>query len=119
MCSTERIFNELYLQGMAMEMTHVRFAKELQEILNVSDVNAYYCGAIYPDSRYFTGLPRVRTHGEHSPKLSSLQNATDFEKGWATHLYYDEVATAKLRSIPGCPSGKNEQGNYIWQFNLE
>lgn len=98
-----------------MEVTHIRFARALKEVLGVTDENAYYCGAIYPDSRYLSKLPRRSTHGDHCPRLGQ-ENLSDFEKGWATHLFYDETSHDQLLSLTLCPEGELSQGSLVWQF---
>lgn len=74
---------------MAMEMTHVRFALELISDLDVQDRGAYLSGAVYPDSRYYTHIERDKTHGDHVPVDPFNRELTDFQKGWATHIFYD------------------------------
>lgn len=78
---------------MAMEGTHVRFARDLARRLGVVDEKAYYSGAVYPDSRYATGVSRDATHhGAACPQDPFATGLSDFQKGWATHAYYDEAA---------------------------
>lgn len=72
---------------MAFEATHIRFARDLAPLLRVQNFPAYFAGAVYPDSRYMTGIGRDQTHGHR--RLTP--EATDFEKGWFTHLLYDEL----------------------------
>lgn len=84
---------------MAMEATHVRFARDLAERLGVSDFAAYYSGAVYPDSRYATGIPRTATHNDPLCPQDPFQHGLgDFEKGWATHLLYDHESMMARRS---------------------
>lgn len=84
---------------MAMEATHVLFARHLGEALHVQDKAAYYTGCIYPDSRYVTGVDRRVTHGEGTPQDPFKNGLTDFEKGWATHLLYDRISGEHLRRL--------------------
>jgi len=101
---------------MAMELTHVRFAKQLKERLEICDENAYYAGAIYPDSRYITHIERTRTHGEFCPQDIFASGLTDFEKGWATHLVYDRLAGPVFWKLSPWPDEEVHQGNRVWQF---
>jgi hypothetical protein len=98
---------------MAMELTHVRFAHDLKEVLKVTDENAYYCGAIYPDSRYVTGMCRDKTHGNSMTRDPFTSGLTDFEKGWSTHLLYDRKASSLYRALTPepdrVPEGTDEQ----------
>lgn len=81
-----------------MEATHVRFARDLAGRLGVLDFAAYYSGAVYPDSRYATGIPRTATHNDPMCPQDPFQNGLgDFEKGWATHLLYDHESMVARR----------------------
>lgn len=75
---------------MAFPASHIRFALGLVDTLQVEDMNTYVSGAVYPDSRFYTGLERVKTH----PKgldYEYLHNKSDFYKGWGTHLKCDDI----------------------------
>ncbi|MFA6018316.1 MAG: hypothetical protein WCT28_01615 [Patescibacteria group bacterium] len=84
---------------MALEATHVRFALDLLPCLHVSDIESYCAGAVYPDTRIATGLPREMTHGPRCPHDPSAEGFSDFQKGWAAHLLYDEIAGDELRKL--------------------
>lgn len=84
---------------MALQATHFRIAQELAETIGIKDLEAYYCGALYPDSRYRTNIPRSETHGPQCPHNPFDQSLTDFEKGWATHLLYDEISGEMQKAI--------------------
>ncbi len=74
---------------MALEATHIRFALDMQEKYKPTDVGKYVAGAIYPDSRYVTGIDRHLTHLEEGDREKLLQS--DFGKGWHAHLVCDDV----------------------------
>lgn len=99
-----------------MELTHVRFARDLKDRLGVEDESAYYAGTIYPDSRYMTKIDRGLTHAGSSPRDPFLDGLTDFEKGWATHLLYDRLAHPQYVQLSPWLNEKTEQGNHVWQF---
>ncbi|MEK7620239.1 MAG: hypothetical protein AAB413_03305 [Patescibacteria group bacterium] len=101
---------------MAMELTHVRFARDLKDRLGVVDEAAYYAGTIYPDSRYMTKLHRNLTHAGSSPQDPFASGLSDFEKGWATHLTYDRLAHPQYVGLSQWPEEKTQQGNHVWQF---
>ena len=101
---------------MAMELTHVRFAQDLKEVLNVQDDAAYYAGAVYPDSRYSTNIDRSLTHGGNSPNNPFTPGLSDFEKGWATHLSYDRNAHPRYVALSPWSIEQAQQGNQVWQF---
>lgn len=100
---------------MAMEATHVRFARDLSERLGVLDFVAYYSGAVYPDSRYATGIPRTATHNDSLCPQDPFQHGLgDFEKGWATHLIYDrESMLARREALTMIPDEFRNDG---WAF---
>ena len=77
----------------------MRFARDLASLAGVVDEAAYYAGAIYPDSRYLTGVSREQTHRIDVPTFPFTNDQTDFQKGWATHLLYDDLAGARLKSF--------------------
>ncbi len=74
---------------MALEATHIRFALDMQVKYNPTDVGKFIAGAIYPDSRYVTGIDRTLTHLGESDREKLLQS--DFGKGWHAHLVCDDV----------------------------
>lgn len=73
---------------MALTATHLRFALEVKDGLNVQNLEQYFSGTMYPDSRYFTGVAREVTHDE-SLFVGDLRVLDDFRKGWAMHLVCD------------------------------
>ncbi len=99
---------------MAMEATHIRFARDLAEHLDVQNLNDYFAGAVYPDSRYVTGLERDETHSQSSDPFDS--RLSDFQKGWATHLLYDELAGGRQRSLIPAELQEGERQNEWWVF---
>jgi len=99
-----------------MELTHVRFARDLKGRLGIEDESAYYAGTIYPDSRYMTKIDRHLTHAGASPQDPFVDGLTDFEKGWATHLMYDRLAHPQYVQLSPWPEEKAGPGNRVWQF---
>ena len=84
---------------MAFPATHVRFAADLAPHLSIEDYQAYYTGSLYPDSRYFTQVTRDATHGPECPRDPFRIGLSDFERGWATHLLYDETVGVEQQLI--------------------
>lgn len=74
---------------MPLEATHIRFALDLQDKYNVKNINQYMSGAIYPDSRYVTGIDKKLTHDDKFllPEFA----IDDFRKGWQVHQICDLV----------------------------
>jgi len=101
---------------MAMELTHVRFARDLKERLSIENESAYYTGTIYPDSRYMTRIDRNLTHAGSSPQDPFAGGLSDFEKGWTTHLFYDHHAHPLYVQFSPWPEEKAQPGNQVWQF---
>lgn len=106
---------------MAMEATHVRFARDLAGTLGVTDEGAYYSGAIYPDSRYATGIPREATHdGPACPRNPFAPGLSDFEKGWATHLLYDrESGPARKEALAGLVRDEDQSDGWAFHTALK
>lgn len=84
---------------MAMEATHVLFARDLQKDLSIEDPVAFFTGCIYPDSRYVTRVSRDLTHGIGTPQDPFAKGLSDFEKGWATHFLYDRLEGRRMREL--------------------
>jgi hypothetical protein len=82
---------------MSLEATHIRFALDFKEKFEVQDMKKYISGAVYPDSRYISGIDRSLTHGEVflTPDLS----ASDFEKGCQAHQICDKIHNRVRKTI--------------------
>ncbi len=74
---------------MSLPATHLRFALAIREDLGAADLEHYVSGAVYPDTRYLTGVPRRLTHD--FGRFAGSAALTDFEKGWLAHLLGDRV----------------------------
>lgn len=101
---------------MAGQGTHVRFAVDLIKPDLSVDWEKYLSGAIYPDSRYLTGINRNLTHPEEF--LADKKFFNDyFGKGWCTHLLCDrlqiEVIKDKLPEL-FVRSDNVVYGNELW-----
>lgn len=79
---------------MALPITHIRFALDFKDKYKISNLSYYLSGAIYPDSRYLTGIDRVLTHNDQI--LDKDWADTDFKKGWQSHCLCDlaHISTA-------------------------
>lgn len=99
---------------MALEATHLRFALDVRDDYHVADLSRYLSGAIYPDSRYVSGVDRVLTH----PKAFSdipLPTSDDFRKGWETHLIYDLLQGEVFSGMSESMRGGVRQGDDVWR----
>ena len=98
---------------MALEATHIRFALDVREKYKPLDFGKYVAGAIYPDSRYVTGIDRKLTHLDVSDREKLLQS--DFGKGWHAHLVCDDVQWAVTKELfPEIFQLKMGNGNEGW-----
>lgn len=99
---------------MALEATHIRFALDLKDKYQVKDVAQYVAGAIYPDSRYFSGLDRILTHPTDFMDWH-WDEADDFKKGWFVHLLADRIQWLVIKEdLPDILEGKYGQGSEVW-----
>ncbi len=83
---------------MALTATHLRFALEMKDKLLVQHMEQYLSGAMYPDSRYFTGVAREVTHDE-SLLAGDVRQLDDFRKGWAMHLVCDRTQGKAMEQL--------------------
>ncbi len=97
---------------MALQATHIKFALDLKEKYKPKNLKKYISGAVYPDSRYVTGLNRDLTHGTH---LLNMDLTDDFKKGWHSHLVCDNLLGIVMDKI--LPNKFNRQKNVIRQGN--
>ena len=74
---------------MALPATHIRFAAAIADRLAISDLNAYFSGTLYPDSRWVSGIARNQTHDHRflGPDFPS----DDFTRGWHVHCVCDRI----------------------------
>lgn len=100
---------------MAYEATHLRFAHDLKPHLDIQGDRAYYTGAVYPDSRYVTGIERDLTHKKDVPGDPFTSGLSDFEKGWATHLLYD-TAQGELLTVLNLRMEERGRQKGAWQY---
>jgi hypothetical protein len=96
---------------MSFLATHLRFALDIKDKYQVSDLSQYLSGTIYPDSRYFTALDRDLTHNEDI--LVDNWANTDFKKGWQVHQFCDQFHEIARKDIfPKFFSKKDN--DHIW-----
>ncbi|MFH0857106.1 MAG: hypothetical protein V1860_04375 [bacterium] len=77
--------------------THIRFANDLKTKYKIKNLNEYFSGAIYPDSRWLCGIRRSLTHSKKI--LASDFAKTDFKKGWKTHQICDDIFDIKIKEL--------------------
>lgn len=99
---------------MALEATHIRFALDLKDKYRVTELDKYLSGAIYPDSRYVTGIDRNLTHSDAFTHEAFYLN-DDFKKGWAAHLLCDKIQYEVTKELlPQIFIGTKGQGSETW-----
>ncbi len=95
---------------MALEATHIKFALDLKHNFNITDLSAYICGTIYPDSRYISGIDRNLTHS--ADDILSLRT-TDFTIGWFMHIVCDTAGNQLFKKlIPELGVNLSRHGQY-------
>ncbi len=102
---------------MSFQATHLQFANQVKEILNIGDLTRYFSGTLYPDSRYITGVDRAKTHTDARIEPQKILDLTDdFHKGWQVHLWYDKLALHHLDQVAlGRPYQPDDMSNpEIW-----
>lgn len=98
---------------MALEATHLRFAFDLKDHYQVKDLSRYLSGAVYPDSRYVTGIDRRLTHPDDWRNWQT--ESDDFKKGWFVHLLLDSLQYEVTRELlPEVFNGQSGQGGEVW-----
>lgn len=75
---------------MALEGTHIQFALDVQNIYKPDNLDQYVSGAVYPDSRYMTGIDRSLTHYDELYTVDASEKS-NFKKGMASHMVCDKV----------------------------
>lgn len=99
---------------MALVATHIKFAVDLKDELQVKDIKRYIVGTVYPDSRYVTGIDRELTHPRDFLSWR-WRELDDFKKGWLVHLIVDEVQWQFTKAeLPQVLAGEVIQGNDFW-----
>ncbi|MDO8594127.1 MAG: hypothetical protein Q7R93_01250 [bacterium] len=99
---------------MALEATHIRFALDLQKKYEPTDLRKYVSGAIYPDSRYVTGIDRHLTHLDRLTR-EKLLSSGDFGKGWHAHLVCDDIQYEVTKELlPEVFKEKSAFGKETW-----
>jgi hypothetical protein len=92
---------------MALEATHIRFSEDIKEKLDVTDIEKYISGTLYPDTRYMTKISREMTHPADFINDPSFFE-DDFRKGWYSHLIYDKILKEYTdQELSGFFSGSN------------
>lgn len=100
---------------MALTATHLRFALEMKDVLQVQHMERYLSGAMYPDSRYFTGVAREVTHDE-SLFSGDVLTMDDFHRGWAMHLACDRFQGEAMKQLFPEEASLTKPGEEGWIF---
>jgi hypothetical protein len=83
---------------MPLSASHIKFALDQIDYFKPNDLDKYLEGAIYPDSRYLSGLDRSKTH-DYDFWLEKFWHDNDFKKGWASHNISDKAYLNGIREI--------------------
>lgn len=84
---------------MALEGTHALFAIRMAKVVGAKNLDELISGSVYPDSRCVTGVQRDSTHLLNVPGVPFGGTESDFEKGWALHIEYDEYQNSRFTEI--------------------
>ena len=104
---------------MALEGTHIRFALDLKDNLQIKNLDKYLSGTIYPDSRYVTKIDRNITHFEN-PLNKNFYKNDDFKKGWVIHLLCDQIQTDVFgQTFATKFPPKNTLGSWVFKTSLK
>jgi len=100
---------------MPLPTTHIKYALDVKDRYEVSNLAEYISGTVYPDSRYFTGIDRNLTHNNNllAPDFAT----SDFKKGWVVHFLCDKAGNqAKGELFAELLSGANpnDWGTPAW-----
>lgn len=76
---------------MCSPIGHLLFAKQIKDkyFPNVDEL-AYYSGTLFPDIRYYVGIPKASTH-DLTKKISEIKDVSDWYKGLWVHSILDRV----------------------------
>jgi hypothetical protein len=83
---------------MPLQASHIKFALDQLTYFKPEDLGKYLSGAVYPDSRYLSGMDRSVTHSQDF-WLEGFWRGDDFRKGWASHNISDRAYTRGIRKI--------------------
>ncbi len=94
---------------MSIDASHIRFALDLKEDLNIKNLNKYLAGSVYPDSRHITKIDRNLTHNNDLID-DYFVGDNDFRKGWIAHLMVDNVQHEHMfKDFPDLPEKFTEE----------
>lgn len=97
---------------MALPATHIRFALDLAPIYPVKHLNRYIAGSLYPDSRWLTGVERLKSHGRRyfEPDFPN----SDYTYGIHVHCVCDAIQSQLFEAhLPGL---RDLEGQDRWVY---
>lgn len=83
---------------MPLSASHIKFALDMKDYFKPKNLQEYFTGAVYPDSRYLSGIDRNKTHSENFWS-KDFWGENDFKKGWASHNISDKAYVNGIRKI--------------------
>lgn len=97
---------------MALPATHIRFALDMADRLPVGHLDRYVAGTLYPDSRWLTGVNRLKSHDERYLEISFP--TSDYTLGIHIHCVCDKLQSCVFEAaLPGL---KNLAGQDRWVY---
>jgi len=97
---------------MALPATHIRFALDLAHRFPITYLDRYITGTLYPDSRWMTGVDRLKSH--HRRYLSPDFPDSEYTYGIHIHCVCDKIQSRVFEEwLPG-PADVNDQARWVY-----
>jgi len=97
---------------MALPATHIRFALDLVHRFPIDNTAQYISGTLYPDSRWLTGVDRLKSHTDRY--LEADFPDSEYTYGIHIHCVCDMVqAQVFEESLPGL-QGLEDQARWLY-----
>jgi hypothetical protein len=97
---------------MALPATHIRFALDLLHRFPIENVAQYISGALYPDSRWLTGVDRVMSHADRY--LEPDFPDSEYTFGIHIHCVCDSVQTYAFEAWLPDMHGLEDQARWLY-----
>jgi hypothetical protein len=97
---------------MALPATHIRFALDMADRFPVEHLDRYIAGTLYPDSRWLTGVARLKSHDPRY--LESIFPFSDYTLGIHIHCMCDKIQSGIFEAtLPGL-AGLLDQERWVY-----
>lgn len=97
---------------MALPATHIRFALDLAHRFPITYLDRYIAGTLYPDSRWLTGVDRLKSHDQKY--LTPDFPGSEYTYGIHIHCVCDRIQSLVFAErLPGL-AGLNDQDRWVY-----